>query len=96
MGKAIVSTPLGAEGIEAVPGRELLIEDQPAAFAQAVSRLLSEPSLATGIGQSARQLVVKRYAWSGAARALEGFYHQILELGSARQRSSEQDSCAEF
>ena len=38
MGKAIVSTTLGAEGIEAVPGRDLLVEDQPAAFADAVSR----------------------------------------------------------
>ena len=39
MGKAIVSTTLGAEGIEAVPGRDLLIEDEPAAFADAVNRL---------------------------------------------------------
>ena len=71
MGKAIVSTTLGAEGIEAVPGRDLLIEDQPAAFADAVSRLLAEPDLAARIGQSARQLAVERYSWSGAARALE-------------------------
>ena len=53
MGKAIVSTTLGAEGIEAVPGRDLLIEDQPAAFANAVNRLLAEPGLAARIGQSA-------------------------------------------
>lgn len=82
MGKAIVSTTLGAEGIEAVPGRDLLVEDQPAAFANAVSRLLTEPSLTARIGQSARQLAVERYAWSGAARALEGFYRRILEVGS--------------
>ncbi len=37
MGKAIVSTTLGAEGIEAVPGRDILVEDQPAAFADAVA-----------------------------------------------------------
>lgn len=80
MGKAIVSTTLGAEGIEAVPGRDLLVEDQPAAFADAVSRLLAEPDLAARIGQSARQLAVERYAWSGAAQALESFYRQILEV----------------
>ena len=79
MGKAIVSTTLGAEGIEAVPGRDLLIENQPVAFADAVYRLLVEPALAGRIGQAARQLAVERYAWSGAARALEGFYHQIIE-----------------
>ena len=79
MGKAIVSTTLGAEGIEAIPGRNLLIEDEPEAFADAVNRLLGDPELAARIGQSARSLAVERYSWSGAARALEGFYRGILE-----------------
>jgi glycosyltransferase involved in cell wall biosynthesis len=82
MGKAIVSTTLGAEGIEAVPGRDILLEDEPAAFAGAVNRLLAEPDLAARIGRSARQLAVDRYAWSGAAWALEGFYRRILEKAS--------------
>jgi len=82
MGKATVSTTLGAEGIEAVPGRDLLVEDEPVAFADAVNRLLAEPGLAARIGQSARELAVERYAWSRAARALEGFYRRILEAGS--------------
>jgi len=81
MGKAIVSTTLGAEGIEAVAGRDILIEDEPAAFAGAVNRLLAEPDLSARIGQSARQLAVERYAWSGAAQALEDFYRRILETG---------------
>ena len=80
MAKAIVSTTLGAEGIEAVPGREILVEDKPAAFAGAVRRLLADPELAARIGQSARRLAVERYSWSGAAQALEGFYRRILEV----------------
>jgi glycosyltransferase involved in cell wall biosynthesis len=79
MGKAMVSTTLGAEGIDAVPGRDILIEDQPDAFADAVIRLLAEPDLAARIGNSARQLSEARYAWSAAAKALEGFYRQILD-----------------
>jgi glycosyltransferase involved in cell wall biosynthesis len=79
MGKAIVSTTLGAEGIEAIPGRDLLIEDQPEAFADAVKHLLGDPELAARIGRSVRSLAVERYSWSGAARALEGFYRSILE-----------------
>ncbi len=82
MGKAIVSTTLGAEGIDAVPGRDLLIADEPGAFADAVNRLLSDPGLADRIGQSARQLAVDRYGWGGAARTLESFYHRILENAS--------------
>ncbi len=79
MGKAIVSTTLGAEGIDAIPGRDILLEDQPAAFADAVLRLLAGPGLAARIGQSARQLAVDRYSWSEAARMLEAFYGKILE-----------------
>jgi glycosyltransferase involved in cell wall biosynthesis len=79
MGKAIVSTTLGAEGIEAVPGQDLLVEDQPSAFADAVNRLLSDPELAARMGQSGRTLAVERYSWNGAARALESFYRGVLE-----------------
>ncbi len=79
MGKAIVSTTLGAEGIEVVPGRDILVEDEPVAFADAVNRLLAEPDLAARIGRSARQLAVDRYGWSEAARTLEGFYRQVME-----------------
>ncbi len=79
MGKAVVSTTLGAEGIEAVPGRDILIEDQPATFADAVNRLLAEPDLARRIGGSARRLAVERYGWSEAAWALDRFYYNILE-----------------
>jgi glycosyltransferase involved in cell wall biosynthesis len=82
MGKAVVSTTLGAEGIEAVPGHDLLIEDEPANFADAVNRLLAEPGFAARIGESARNLAVERYAWSGAAHALERFYRQVLEARS--------------
>ena len=79
MGKAIVSTSLGAEGIEAVDGRDILIADEPAAFADAAGRLLNEPGLAAQIGDSARQLSEARYAWSSAAHALENFFRQILQ-----------------
>ena len=77
-----MSTTLGAEGIDAVSGRDLLIEDNPAAFADAVSRLLADPGLATRIGRAGRQLAVERYAWSAAARALERLYRETLEVAS--------------
>jgi len=84
MGKAIVSTTLGAEGIEAVPGRDILIADEPAIFANSVSRLLTKPGLAAQIGNSARQLSEARYAWSSAARALESFFRQTLQAREAK------------
>jgi glycosyltransferase involved in cell wall biosynthesis len=83
MGKAIVSTTLGAEGIEGVPGRDLLIADDPAAFAGAVRRLLNDPSLRARIGESARRLAVERYSWMAAGRDLEGLYRDVIARGRA-------------
>jgi glycosyltransferase involved in cell wall biosynthesis len=83
MSKAIVSTTLGAEGIEGAPGRDILIADEPAAFADAVARLLNEPELARRIGNSARELSEARYAWSSAAQTLAGFFQKILQSRSA-------------
>jgi len=87
MGKAIVSTELGAEGIEAQSGRDLLIEDEPKAFADAVGRLLNDPELTAQIGQAARKLAVQRYSWNSAAHKLEGFYRHILDAKSRGKRS---------
>ncbi len=85
MGKAIVSTALGAEGIQAVPGRDILVEDEPVAFAEAVNRLLENPSEATEIGHSARRLAVERYSWRSAASKLERFLHEIVAVGHPRE-----------
>ena len=65
-----------------MPGRDIIIEDQPAAFADEVSALLAEPDRAARIGAAARQAAVEKYAWSAAAQALEGFYREILEVNA--------------
>lgn len=88
MSKAIVSTSLGAEGIEATPGRDIVIADEPAAFAASVNRLLTEPALAARIGNSARQLSESRYAWSNAARSLEDFFRQTLQARAGKPQET--------
>lgn len=82
MGKAIVSTCLGAEGIDAVADRDIMIEHDAGGFADAAGRLLSDPALAARMGQSARRLAQERYSWSGAGRALEAFYGRVLQQRS--------------
>lgn len=78
MGRPVVSTRLGAAGIEAVPGRDLLLADDPAWFADAVLRLLDEPGLGSRIGAAARRLAVERYAWSAAGLALEALIEECV------------------
>jgi glycosyltransferase involved in cell wall biosynthesis len=78
MGRPIVSTTLGAEGIEAVAERHLLIADDAPSFAAAVTRLLDDRALGARLGRAARELAVQRYSWSAAASSLEGFFGEIL------------------
>ena len=87
MARPVVSTSLGAEGLEAVPGRHLLIADDAAGFANAVLRILGEPSLARDLGDAGRSLVSERYSWHGAAGALETFFQQVLERRAAAGQS---------
>src|SRR5262249_25544759 len=69
MGKPVVSTSLGAEGIEAVPGRDILLADAPADLALATVRLLRDSQLGQRMGSAARRLAEERYAWTAAAGA---------------------------
>lgn len=78
MEKAVVSTTLGAEGIDAAPGRHLLLGDDAASLAAAVGRVLDDPQLAVRLGKEGRALVEGSYSWDAAARTLEGFYRELL------------------
>ena len=73
MGKGIVSTTLGAEGITAVPGEHLLLADDPASFAAAVGALLDDPVRAARLGAKARALAEAAYSWRAAAGVYERF-----------------------
>lgn len=78
MARPVVSTTLGAEGLEAVPGRHLLIADNPSDFARSVLRVLGDPGLGNELGRAGRALVSERYSWRGAAGALEAFFKEVL------------------
>lgn len=71
MAKAIVSTTIGAEGLPVTNGRDIVIADEPAAFAEAVVRLIRDGDLRARLEHAARQLVVERYDWSAVAQDFE-------------------------
>lgn len=60
-GKPVVSTSIGAEGIEFTPGEELLVADQPDLFAQTVVELLSDPLKQRHLAQAGRRRVETMY-----------------------------------
>jgi sugar transferase (PEP-CTERM/EpsH1 system associated) len=71
MGKAVVSTTVGAEGLPVEDGKQVLIADEPGAFARAVVRLLDDVTERRRLEAAARALVVARYDWSAVAGELE-------------------------
>ena len=71
MAKAVVSTTIGAEGLPISPGQDILIADEPAAFANAVVRLIRDTAARREIETAARRLVVERYDWSAVAQDFE-------------------------
>jgi glycosyltransferase involved in cell wall biosynthesis len=62
-GNPVVSTRIGAEGIQAEPGRDLLIADVPQHFADAVVDLITNPARFDSIRHHGRALVEGRYDW---------------------------------
>ena len=76
MGLPVVSTSVGAEGLEVRDGRELLIADTPADFADAVIRVLTDADLAQKLGLNAQALVQAKYSWDSIGRRLLGVYQQ--------------------
>jgi sugar transferase (PEP-CTERM/EpsH1 system associated) len=71
MGKAVVSTTIGAEGLPVTDGEHVLLADDPATFARAVVHLICDADDRRRIEQAARALVLARYDWSAVAGELE-------------------------
>jgi len=71
-GTPVVSTTIGAAGLEGVNGAHFLIADDPGRFAEAVSSLLASETDRARIGAAGRQLFEQRYTWPAAWRTLDG------------------------
>jgi sugar transferase (PEP-CTERM/EpsH1 system associated) len=83
MGKAVVSTTVGAEGLPVTDGEHVLLANEPVAFARAVVRLLRDTDRRIAIEQAARALVVERYDWSAVAGELEEALVRFATRGAA-------------
>jgi sugar transferase (PEP-CTERM/EpsH1 system associated) len=77
MGKAIVSTSLGAEGYPVANGQELILADEPDSFAQAVLHLLDNPQRRKELGQAGQALVQANYDWEILIPRLEQIYEGL-------------------
>lgn len=79
MGRPVVSTSIGCEGIEAVDGECLVIADAPASFAAAVVRLLRNPEDRERLVEAATRLIASRYTWAALGDQLSELYETVLQ-----------------
>jgi glycosyltransferase involved in cell wall biosynthesis len=68
MGQAVVSTTIGAEGLDVEPHRHIELADDPAAMSSIVLALLNDPARRHALGDAGRELVESRYGWAQVAR----------------------------
>jgi len=73
-GVPVVSTTVGAEGLDVIPDEHLLIVDRPADFAEAVLRLLRDPDVGEHLARAGRRLAETRYDWRHVYTALDEIY----------------------
>jgi polysaccharide biosynthesis protein PslH len=76
--RAIVSTRVGAEGLDYSDGRDIVIADEPRAFADAVIRLLRDRDAREAMGRAAGATAA-RYDWSSVARQFEAVLTGAVE-----------------
>ena len=78
MGKPVVSTPVGAEGLDLTDGMHIVLADQPEEFARAIASLFSDQSKCLALGKEGRQLVVARHDWLGIAHLQAAFWQKAM------------------
>jgi len=77
-GIPIVSTPLGAEGIETVDGDNILLAEDVSAFADATVRVLTDPALNRRLREHGRTWVESHYSWDAVYAKVDEVYARLL------------------
>ena len=78
MAKAVVSTTIGAEGLGVTPGRDIVLADDPDAFAHAVVSLLRDEQARQRLGRAGRALVESAYTWGHTVQAFEAHCEAVI------------------
>jgi len=88
-GKAMVSTRLGAEGLDFVDGQEIILADTPADFAAAVVELLRDEPKRRAMAMAARKRVAERYSYANLRQTLAKALASLGTRGNVSSRDLE-------
>ena len=79
MGKAIVSTSIGAEGITYTQDENILLADSPEEFANKTVNVIADSPKIQTLGEKGRELVLESYDWRVVGRQLRHFYKKVID-----------------
>jgi glycosyltransferase involved in cell wall biosynthesis len=88
MGKATVSTSVGAEGLDVQHGRDILLEDAPAAFADAIITLLQDSDVRRRY-EAAAAATARKYDWSVIAQKFVDVLRTTISAAQGKSSTSE-------
>lgn len=83
-GSAVVTTPIGQEGLETIADEHLLVARDANDFAKSVVRLCRDEGLRLRLGGAGRALVERSYGWDRAGELLSNLYDELVERKAAR------------
>jgi GT2 family glycosyltransferase/glycosyltransferase involved in cell wall biosynthesis len=78
MGKTVVSTPAGVNGLDLTPGEDFVLVHTARQMAAAIEKLLAAPAGRARIETAARVRVERDYSWDTIARAQSALYRELL------------------
>ena len=78
MGKAIVSTPAGINGLDLHPGNDVIVVQSGAEMATAIQAIFDDPSRRQQLEQAGRRTVEARYSWDAIAEAQSRLYRDLM------------------
>lgn len=81
LGRPVVSTVLGVEGLAVVPGEHCLIADTPEAFATEIIRLLADAELRRWLATSARSLLEQYFSWQAVGQQFAVICQRTIDHG---------------
>ena len=80
IGKTVITTTVGAQGIDYTDGENILIADTPEQFARQIKRCLDDDAFCSRVGEAAARLVADQYDRKKLAEELIEFYNKRLEI----------------
>jgi polysaccharide biosynthesis protein PslH len=83
MERPVISTSIGAEGLEITPGADILIADNREQFVNHVRLLLDSPEISIRLGRASRRLVMEKYDWPVCLDGIDRLYGRLVENEAA-------------